>query len=252
MKISFSPPDISELEIAEVDAALRAGWITTGPRTKYFEKKLSEYCGTSKTVCLNSATAASELCLRILGIGPGDEVITTAYTYTASASVIEHVGAKIVMLDTDPGTFEINYDAMADAVTEKTKAVIPVDIGGRMCDYDKIFAALESKKNLFCPSNNIQALYGRVIVVADAAHSLGAVRKGLRSGQAGDFTNFSFHAVKNLTTAEGGAVTWRDLEGLDNDWLYREFQLYSLHGQSKDAFCQGKRQLGVRRCLHWL
>lgn len=234
--IQFSPPDISEQEIDEVAAAMKSGWITTGPRTKEFERKISEYCGTSKTVCLNSATAALEMTLRILGVGPGDEVITSAYTYTASASVIEHVGAKIVLVDVEPGTYHIGYDALADAITEKTKVVIPVDIGGVMVNYDKVFAAVESKKYLYHPSaNEYQSLYDRPVVIADAAHSFGASWHGKMSGSAADVTCFSFHAVKNLTTAEGGAVTWINRDGLDNEKIYKEFQLLSLHGQNKDA-----------------
>lgn len=233
--ISFSPPDISELEINEVAAAMRSGWITTGPRTKQFEKNIAKYCGTSCAVCMSSATAALEMTLRVLGVGPGDEVITSAYTYTSSASVIYHVGAKIVLVDTSPDSYEIDYDKLAAAITEKTKVIIPVDIGGVMVDYDKVFAAVESKKHLYHPSKGIQALFDRPIVMADAAHSFGASYHGKRSGAVADFTNFSFHAVKNLTTAEGGAATWADHPGLDNEWLYREYQLLSLHGQSKDA-----------------
>ncbi|MBR5129116.1 MAG: DegT/DnrJ/EryC1/StrS aminotransferase family protein [Firmicutes bacterium] len=243
MNIPFSPPDITELEINEVVEALRSGWITTGPRTKELERKVAEYSGTSKAVCLNSATAAMELTLRILGIGPGDEVITSAYTYTATASVINHVGAKIVLVDTDGESFEMNYDKLAEAITEKTKVIMPVDIGGRMCNYDKIFDVIESKKNIFTPSSDIQKLFGRVIVLADSAHGFGAKRKGKMSGSVADFTSFSFHAVKNFTTAEGGAVTWRDLDGLDNEWLYKEYMLASLHGQSKDALA--KTQIGA-------
>ncbi len=234
-KIPFSPPDVSEDEINEVVEAMRSGWITTGPRTKQFEKNITEYCGSCRTVCLNSATAALEMTLRVLGVGPGDEVITSAYTYTASASVIHHVGAKIVLVDTEPNSFEISYEKLAEAITEKTKVVIPVDIGGVMVDYDKVFAAVESKKHLFRPSNELQALYGRCIVMADAAHSFGAEYKGKKSGVFADFTCYSFHAVKNLTTAEGGAVTWIDRADLDSDWLYQQYQLMSLHGQNKDA-----------------
>lgn len=233
--IQFSPPDISELEINEVVATMKSGWITTGPRTKDFERKISEYCGTSKTVCLNSATAALELTLRILGVGSGDEIITSAYTYTSSASVIDHVGAKIVLVDVEPGTYHIDYNALADAITDKTKVVIPVDIGGVMVDYDRVFATVESKKQLYNPSTPYQKLFDRPIVMADAAHSFGASWHGKMSGAAADFSCFSFHAVKNLTTAEGGAVTWQDRPGLDNETLYKEFQLLSLHGQSKDA-----------------
>lgn len=234
--IEFSPPDISEQEIEAVVEAMRSGWITTGPRTKEFERKISEYCGTDKTVCLNSATAALEMCLRILGVGPGDEVITSAYTYTASASVIEHIGAKIVLVDVEPDSYNIDYNALADAITKKTKAVIPVDIGGVMVDYDKVFTAIESMKQLYHPSENeYQRMYDRPIVIADAAHSFGASWHGKMSGAAADMTCFSFHAVKNLTTAEGGAVTWLNRDKLDNEKLYKEFQLLSLHGQNKDA-----------------
>lgn len=234
--IRFSPPDISELEVNEVVAAMESGWITTGPRTKEFESKISEFCGTTKTVCLNSATAALETSLRVLGVGPGDEVITSAYTYTASASVIEHVGAKIVLVDVEPGTYHIDYQGIANAITEKTKVVIPVDIGGVLVDYDKVFAAVESRKAAYHPSSNkFQQAYDRVIVMADAAHSFGASWHNKKSGSVADITCFSFHAVKNLTTAEGGAVTWRDKDGIDNEAMYKEFQLLSLHGQDKDA-----------------
>lgn len=234
--VPFSPPDISELEINEVVDTLKSGWITTGKRTKTFENNIAKYLGTSKAVALNSQTAAAEMTLHVLGIGPGDEVIVPAYTYTASASVIQHVGAKIVMVDIKPDTFEIDYDAISGAITEKTKAIIPVDIGGRICDYDKVFAAVEAKKHLFKAKNDIQRIFNRVIVIADSAHGFGATYKGKKSGTFADFTTFSFHAVKNLTTAEGGAVTWRDVDGLDNDWLYNQYMLYSLHGQNKDAF----------------
>ncbi len=239
-KIPFSPPDISGEEIKEVVDTLKSGWITTGPKTKLFEKHIAEYCNTSKAVALSSATAAMEMTLRLLGVGQGDEVITSAYTYSASASVITHVGAKIVLLDTGKDSFHINYDAISDAITEKTKAIIPVDIAGVMCDYDKIFEAVERKKGLFNPSNELQKAFGRVIVVADAAHSIGATYKGKMSGEVADFTSFSFHAVKNLTTAEGGAVTWRDIDGLDNEEIYKQFMLLSLHGQSKDALAKTK------------
>lgn len=240
-EIPFSPPDITQAEIDAVVEVLKSGWITTGPKTKLFEQRIAEYVGTSRAVCLNSATAAMELTLRILGVGPGDEVITSAYTYTASASVIHHVGAEIVLVDTAPDSYEMDYEKLADAITEKTKVIIPVDIAGKMCDYDAIFGAVESKRHLFKASNDIQALYNRVIVMADAAHAFGAERKGLKCGQVADFTCFSFHAVKNLTTAEGGAVVWRDVPGLDNDELYQEFMLYSLHGQSKDALAKSKK-----------
>jgi len=238
--IPFSPPDITDAEIEEVAKAMKSGWITTGPRTKLFEQRIAEYTGASRAVALSSATAAMELTLRILGIGPGDEVITSAYTYTASASVIDHVGAKIVLMDTAPDSFEMDYDRLADVITEKTRAIIPVDIAGRMCDYDKIFEVVESKRGLFHANNQLQEIFNRVVVMADSAHGLGAERKGKKSGQAADFTCFSFHAVKNLTTAEGGAVVWRDIPGLDNDKLYNQYMLYSLHGQSKDALAKNK------------
>lgn len=240
MKIPFSPPDITELEINEVIDTLKSGWITTGPKTKLFEKKIAEYCNTSKAVCLNSATAAMEMTLRLLGIGEGDEVITSAYTYTASASVIHHVGAKIVLVDTAKDSFHMDYDALEQAITEKTKAIIPVDIGGVMCDYDKIFQVVNKKKELFKPSNYMQRAIGRVVVLADGAHSFGAKYKGRMSGEVADFTSFSFHAVKNLTTAEGGAVTWRDIEDINNEDIYKEYMLLSLHGQSKDALAKTK------------
>ena len=238
--IPFSPPDISDEEINEVVDTLKSGWITTGPKTKLFEKQIAEYCNTSKAVALNSATAAVEMTLRLLGIGPGDEVITCAYTYSASASVITHVGAKVVLVDSGKDSFHIDYDGIADAITEKTKAIIPVDIAGVMCDYDRIFEAVESKKQLFNPSNELQKAFGRVVVVADAAHSIGATYKGKMSGEVADFTSFSFHAVKNLTTAEGGAVTWRDIDGFDNEEIYKQYMLLSLHGQSKDALAKTK------------
>lgn len=238
--IPFSPPDITQAEIDEVCAALRSGWITTGPRTKEFEKQIAAYCGTAHAVCLNSATAALELTLRALGIGPGDEVITSAYTYTASASPIVHVGATPVLVDVAKDSFEMDYNELSAAITEKTKAVIPVDIGGIVCDYDRIFAVVEEKKSLFRPANAVQAQIGRVAVVADGAHSFGAVRNGLRTGNIADFTTFSFHAVKNLTTAEGGAVTWQESLGLDGEALYKEYMLMSLHGQSKDALSKMK------------
>lgn len=238
--IPFSPPDISEEEINEVVDTLKSGWITTGPKTKLFEKQIAEYCNTSKAVALNSATAAMEMTLRLLGIGPGDEVITCAYTYSASASVITHVGAKVVLVDSGKDSFHIDYDAIADAITEKTKAIIPVDIAGVMCDYDRIFDAVESKKELFNPTNDLQKTFGRVVVIADAAHSIGATYKGKMSGEVADFTSFSFHAVKNLTTAEGGMVTWKDIDGFDNEEIYKQYMLLSLHGQSKDALAKTK------------
>lgn len=239
--IAFSPPDITDEETNEVIEAMKSGWITTGPRTKEFERKIAEYVGVNKAVCLNSATAAMELTLRILGIGPGDEVITSAYTYTASASVIDHVGAKIVLVDTATDSFEMDYEKLADAITEKTKAIIPVDIAGKMCDYDKIYEIVEKKKELFKANNKLQDLFNRVIVLADSAHAFGAERKDLKCGQVADFTTFSFHAVKNLTTAEGGAVVWRNDLGLDDEELYKQFMLYSLHGQSKDALAKTKK-----------
>lgn len=239
--IPFSPPDITDAEIEEVIKALKSGWVTTGPRTKEFEKRIAEYVGTNKAVCLNSATAAMELTLRILGIGPGDEVITSAYTYTASASIIDHVGAKIVLVDTAPDSFEMDYTKLADAITEKTKVIIPVDIAGKMCDYDAIFEVVESKRKLFKANNELQKLFSRVIVMTDAAHAFGAERKGFKCGQVADFTCFSFHAVKNLTTAEGGAVVWNNVEGLDEEWLYKQYMIYSLHGQSKDALAKTQK-----------
>ena len=242
-KIPFSPPDMSEAEINEVAEALRYGWITTGPKTKEFERLIALCCQTEQAVCLNSATACMELILRVLGVGQGDEVITPAYTYTATASVTCHVGAKVVMVDTAPDSFEMDYDKLADAITERTKVVLPVDLAGVVCDYDKIFAAVESKKHLFSPANDIQKAYGRVIVLADAAHAFGAKWHGKMCGEIADFTSFSFHAVKNLTTAEGGALTWRNHDGVDNESLYKQFQLLSLHGQNKDAFA--KTRLGA-------
>ncbi len=243
MNVLFSPPDITESEIAEVVDTLRSGWITTGPKTKLFEKKIAEFCHTSKAVCLNSATACAEMALRTLGIGPGDEVITTAYTYTASASVVCHVGAKLVLVDTGKNSYEMDYDKLEAAITEKTKAVIPVDLAGIVCDYKRIFEILERKKHLFQPANKIQRQIGRVAVVADGAHAFGAAREGKHCGEIADFTSFSFHAVKNLTTAEGGALVWRDIDGVDNEELYKQFMLFSLHGQSKDALA--KTQLGA-------
>ncbi|MGG0888514.1 DegT/DnrJ/EryC1/StrS family aminotransferase [Cytobacillus horneckiae] len=239
--IPFSPPDITHTEIEEVIKTMKSGWITTGPRTKEFEKRIAEYVGTDKAVCLNSATSSMELTLRILGIGPGDEVITSAYTYTASASIIEHVGAKIVLVDTAPNSFEMDYTNLANAITEKTKMIIPVDLAGKMCDYDAIYEIVENKTHLFKPNNELQWLFNRVIVMADAAHAFGAKRNGLNCGQVADFTCFSFHAVKNLTTAEGGAVVWRRDLGLDDNWLYNQYMLYSLHGQSKDALSKTQK-----------
>ena len=241
--IPFSPPDMTEAEANEVREAILSGWITTGPRTKEFERLIAICCQTKKAVALNSATAAMELTLRVLGVGEGDEVIVPAYTYTATASVVHHVGAKIVMVDVAPGSFEIDYDSIADAITERTKVVMPVDLGGVMCDYDRVFAAVESKRELFRPANDIQKAFGRVVVLADAAHAFGARRHDRMCGEVADFTSFSFHAVKNLTTAEGGAITWKSIPGIDDEWLYKQYQLLSLHGQSKDALA--KTQLGA-------
>ena len=244
--IPFSPPDITDAEIAEVVETLRSGWITTGPRTKELEKRLAAYIGADKAVCLNSATAAEELNLRILGIGEGDEVIVPAYTYTATASAALHVGAKVIFIDSQPDSWEMDYDAMESAITEETKAIVPVDLGGIICDYDRILEAVERKKHLFLPSGNtelgkrIQSVLGRVAVVADCAHSLGAVRQGKKAGTIADFSSFSFHAVKNLTTAEGGAAIWRTIYGIDDEEIYQAYQLYSLHGQSKDALAKAK------------
>jgi len=247
--IQFSPPDISELEIAEVAEALRSGWITTGPRTKELEKRLAAYCHTSKVVCLNSATAAEELNFRVCGIGEGDEVIVPAYTYTASASAAIHTGAKVVFVDSQPDSVEMDYDAVAAAITEKTKAVVAVDLGGIICDYDKLYKVVESKSQLFHAKEGtdlgarIQQAKGRVLVFSDAAHALGASQHGKMAGEIADFTDFSFHAVKNFTTAEGGASTWLDIEGIDNEEIYHMYQLLSLHGQSKDALA--KTQIGA-------
>ena len=238
--IPFSPPDIREEDIQEVVDALRSGWITTGPRTKTFEAKIAEYCETNRAVCLNSATAGMELILRLLGIGKGDEVITSAYTYTASASVIEHVGAKIVLVDTAPESYEMDLNKLEEAITEKTKAIIAVDLAGVICNYEAIFKLVESKKELFKANNEIQDKIGRIAVIADAAHSFGAKQKGKMSGNIADFSSFSFHAVKNLTTAEGGAVTWRDINGIDNSDIYQHLMTLSLHGQTKDALAKTK------------
>lgn len=238
--ISFSPPDITELEIEEVVKAMRSGWITTGPRTKELEKKLAKYCNTNKVVCLNSATAAEELNFRVLGIGEGDEVIVPAYTYSASASAAIHVGATVKFVDSQKDCVEMDYEAMEAAITEQTKAIIAVDLGGIVCDYERIFQAVERKKHLFHPGNDIQKAIGRVIVLADAAHSLGARWHGKMAGEIADFTSFSFHAVKNFTTAEGGASTWKSIPGIDDEELYHQYQLLSLHGQSKDALAKTK------------
>lgn len=233
--IPFSPPDITEEEIAEVVDTLKSGWITTGPKTKLFENRIAEYCGTNKAVALNSATACMEMTLRVLGVGPGDEVITTAYTYTATASAIYHVGAQIVLVDSGENSYEIDYDAITDKITDRTKVIIPVDIAGVMCDYNKVFDAVERKKSIFKPANNIQEKMGRIAVMADGAHSFGASQFGKMSGAVADFTAFSFHAVKNLTTGEGGAVTWQPIEGISDEDIYKNYMLLSLHGQSKDA-----------------
>lgn len=240
MNIPFSPPDMSENEAREVYETILSGWITTGPKTIEFERQISEYCGTNRTVCLNSATAALELTLRMLGIGEGDEVILPAYTYTASCSVICHVGATPVMVDVAKDSFEMDYSRLADAINEKTKAIIPVDIAGIVCDFDKIFAAVNEKKTLFKANNEIQKKIGRVAVISDCAHGFGAEWKGKKAGLIADFTCFSFHAVKNLTTAEGGAVTWNPALGLDDDEFYRGLQIYSLHGQTKSALSKNQ------------
>ena len=256
--IPFSPPDMSEAEIAEVADALRSGWITTGPKTKEFERQIAAYVGTKKAVCLNSATAAMEMALRLIGVGPDDEVIVPAYTYTATASVTQHVGCKVVMVDSQPDCVEMDYDKLAEAITEKTKVICPVDLGGIVCDFDKVFQIVEAKKKLFRPSNEIQKRIGRIIVAADDAHAFGASWHGKMAGAIADFSSFSFHAVKNLTTAEGGALTWNlpfgdepvsydawstvpHIEGETwNEYLYRLSQLYSLHGQNKDALAKTK------------
>ena len=243
MKIPFSPPDITEEEIIQVTEVLKSGWITTGPRTKELEREVASLCGVNRAVCLNSQTSCAEMTLRLLGIKDGDEVITSAYTYTASASVVCHVGAKLVLIDTQEDSLEMDYDKLAEAITERTKVIIPVDIGGIPCDYNRIYEIVESKKELFQPENELQKAFGRVIVMADAAHALGAVWQDKMVGSIADFTNFSFHAVKNLTTAEGGAVTWREINGIDSEKIYHQYQLLSLHGQSKDAFA--KTQLGA-------
>ena len=242
-KILFSLPDIGEKEIVAVGEVLRSGWITTGPQTKEFERRIAAYCHTEKAVCLNSATACMESVLRLLGIGPGDEVIVPAYTYTATASVVCHVGAKLVLIDVGRDSFELDYERIASLITEKTKVIMPVDLGGVMCDYERIRSAVMSKQSLFVPANELQQRIGHVVILADAAHAFGAQRQGAMCGSVADFTSFSFHAVKNLTTAEGGAVTWRTIPGVDNEWIYKQFQLLSLHGQSKDALA--KTQLGA-------
>ncbi len=241
--IPFSPPDMSEEEINMAAEAIRSGWITTGPKTKDFERQIAAYCHTPKAVCLNSATACMEMVLRLLGVGPGDEVIVPAYTYTATASVTQHVGAKLVLVDAQKDSVEMDYDQMAAAITSRTKVIIPVDLGGIVADYDKIYEVVEAKRHLFHPDNDIQKAYGRIVVLADAAHAFGTQRKGMMCGEIADFSSFSFHAVKNLTTAEGGAFTWRAHEGIDDEALYKQAQLYSLHGQSKGALA--KTQLGA-------
>lgn len=240
MKVSFSPPDISALEIEEVTKAMQSGWITTGPRTKELEKKIAAWVGTPRCVCLNSQTACAEMALRVLGIGEGDEVITSAYTYTASASVVCHVGATLKLVDIQKDSLEMDYDALEAAITERTKAIIPVDLGGVPCDYDRIFAIVERKKHLFKPANEMQAALGRIAVCADTAHAFGAKWNGRMVGSIADFSAFSFHAVKNFTTAEGGALTWRSIPGIDDEEIYHKLQLLSLHGQSKDALAKTK------------
>lgn len=242
INIPFSPPDITQAEAQLVTEALLSGWITTGPKTKEFERRIAHFCHTSKAVCLNSATAAMELTLRVLGIGEGDEIIVPAYTYTATASVGLHVGAKIVMIDSQQDNVEMDYDALERAITPHTKVIIPVDLGGIICDYNRIYDIVERKRALFTPNNEIQQTFSRIIIMADSAHGLGAERMGKKSGEWADFTCFSFHAVKNLTTAEGGAVVWRDRDGIDNETLYHDYQLLSLHGQNKDALA--KTQMG--------
>ena len=240
MNISFSPPDMSELEIQEVADAIKSGWITTGPKTKELERQIAKYVGVNRCVCLNSQTACGEMALRILGIGAGDEVIVPAYTYFASASIVDHVGAKIVFVDVQEGCLEMDYDKMEAAITEKTKAIIPVDLGGVPCDYDKIFAIVEKKKAMFQPKNEIQKVIGRIAICADTAHAFGATWHGKMCGSIADFSSFSFHAVKNFTTAEGGALAWKTIPGIDDEEIYHQLQLLSLHGQSKDALAKTK------------
>ena len=240
MNIPFSPPDITEAEIQEVAEALRSGWITTGPRTKELERQVAAFCGTERAVCLNSQTACAEMALHLLGVGPGDEVIVPAYTYTATASVVCHVGATIVMVDCQKDSLEMDYDKVEAAITEKTKAIIPVDLAGIPCDYERIYAIVERKRDLFCPNSEIQAALGRIAVMADTAHSFGAKKNGKPTGCLADFSSFSFHAVKNLTTAEGGALTWNNIPDIDNEVIYKKLQLFSLHGQSKDALAKTK------------
>lgn len=240
-EIKFSPPDITQKEIDEVVDTLKSGWITTGPKTKLFEKKIAEFCGTSKAVCLNSATAALETTLRILGIGKGDEVIAPAYTYTASASVIEHVGAKIILVDCSKNSYEMDYSKVEEKINKNTKAIIAVDLAGKIANYDKLYEIANKKKSKFVPKNEIQQKMGRIAILADGAHSFGAEKNGEKSGNIADFTSFSFHAVKNLTTAEGGAVTWKNIQGINNEELYRRYMLLSLHGQSKDALAKTQK-----------
>ena len=240
MNISFSPPDMSELEIQEVADAIKSGWITTGPKTKELERQIAKYVGVNRCVCLNSQTACGEMALRILGVGAGDEVIVPAYTYSASASIVDHVGAKIVFVDVQEGCLEMDYDKMEAAITDKTKAIIPVDLGGVPCDYDKIFAIVEKKKALFQPKNEIQKAIGRIAICADTAHAFGAKWHGKMCGSIADFSSFSFHAVKNFTTAEGGALAWKTIPGIDDEEIYHQLQLLSLHGQSKDALAKTK------------
>ncbi len=242
MKIPFSPPDLTDAEINEVVSALKSGWITTGPKTKELEREVASLCHTDKAVCLSSQTSCAEMALRLLGIGEGDEVIVPAYTYTASAEVVCHVGAKLVFIDSQPDSLEMDYDAVEKAITDKTKVIIPVDLGGIPCDYDRIFSIVEKKKSLFKPSNDIQSKFGRIIVCADTAHAFGSSWHGQPIGSVADFSAFSFHAVKNFTTAEGGALTWKPNDALNDEDLYKQVQLYSLHGQSKDAL--SKNQLG--------
>lgn len=243
MNIPFSPPDITEEEVKAVADVLRSGWITTGPVTKKFEEKIAEYVHTNRAVCLNSATACMELTLRLLGVGPGDEVITSAYTYTASASVVTHVGAKLILIDCEVDSYHLDYQKLEDAITSNTKVIIPVDIAGVMCNYNRLYQIVESKKNMFQANNEIQKSFGRIVILADSAHAFGASQNGKMCGEVADFTSFSFHAVKNLTTAEGGAIVWKKIPDIADDWIYQQYMLLSLHGQSKDAL--EKTQLGA-------
>ncbi len=237
-KITFSPPDITEAEVQLVAETLRSGWITTGPKVQELEREIAAFVHTPRAVCMSSATSCMEMILRALGVGEGDEVITSAYTYTASASCAAHVGAKVVFVDTQKDSVEMDYDKLADAITERTKVIIPVDLGGIVCDYDRIFSIVEGKRSMFHPANDIQKAYSRIIVMADGAHAFGASRHGKMCGEIADFTAFSFHAVKNFTTAEGGAATWRSHEGVDDEKLYKQFQLFTLHGQNKSALAK--------------